>query len=116
MEKSKEFMLLFRFTPDFSYQPSEEETAEQHQQWGAYIGNLAMQEKLVSTAQLGFTGKKISAAKEVADGIYIAADETLGGNLVIVANSMDEAVAIGKECPILSMGGSVEVREILPMD
>ena len=116
MKKSKEFMLLFRFEPSFDIQPTAEQLSEQHQQWGAFIGNLAMQEKLVSTHQLGFDGRLLSADGEISEGIYIAENQTLGGNMVITANHIDEATEIGKSCPILKIGGNVEVREILSMD
>lgn len=116
MKNSKEFMLLFRFELTTDYQPTEAEEAAQHQQWGAYIGNLAMQEKLVSTHQLGFSGKLINAQKEVIEGFHISEGQTVGGNMVISAANIDEAVEIGKDCPIIAMGGNVEVREILAMD
>lgn len=115
MKNSKEFMLLFRFEPNFNFQPSPEEEALMHQQWGAYIGGLVIQEKLVGTHQLGFEGVKISADQTVNQGIVIAENQTLGGNMVVRASSLDEAVKIAKGCPILMMGGNVEVRDILPM-
>ena len=115
MKSSKEFMLLFRFEPNFNFQPSAEEEALMHQQWGAYIGGLAIQEKLVGTHQLGFEGMKISADQSVNDGILIAENQTMAGNMVVKANSIQEAVEIAKGCPILMMGGNVEVRDILPM-
>ncbi len=115
MKSSKEFMLLFRFEPNFNFQPSPEETSLMHQQWGAYFGGLAIQEKLVSTHQLGFEGMKISAHQSVNEGILIAENQTLGGNMIVKANSIQEAVEIAKGCPILLMGGNVEVRNILPM-
>jgi len=116
MEKTKEFMLLFRFEPDFSQQPSADELSSQQQQWGAFIGNLALQEKLVSTHQLGFEGRQLNGSLEISEGIHMAGNETVGGNLVVMANSIDAATEIAKGCPILAMGGRVEVREILPMD
>jgi hypothetical protein len=115
MEKQKEFMLLFSFEPNNSYQPTEAEMNEMHQQWGTFIGNIAIQEKLVSTHQLGFEGKQIAADKSVTEGINIANNKTLSGNMIIKANSLDEAVLIAQDCPILQMGGSVEVRSINPM-
>jgi len=41
--------------------------------------------------------------------------EALGGYTLIKANSFEEAAEISKNCPILSVGGSVEVREIIAM-
>lgn len=111
-----EFMLVFRFEPNFTYQPTEEETAQQHQLWGTFIGNLAMQEKLVSTNQLGFEGNLISSDKSVSAGIKMTEKQIVGGNLVVKAATLEEATEIGKNCPILLMGGNVEVRNILPMN
>ena len=110
-----EFMLVFRFEPNFSSQPTETELNQMHQQWGTFIGNIAIQEKLVSTYQLGFEGKQIFADQSVRDSIYVANKMALAGNMVVRTNSLDEATEIAKNCPILFMGGSVEIRPIMPM-
>jgi hypothetical protein len=112
---TKEFMLLFRFEPNNQHQPTEAEEAQSHQAWGAYIGGLAAQEKFVGTSQLGFEGAIVSADQSTQAGIHIADKQTLGGNMIVKASGIEEATEIAKGCPILSMGGSVEVREILPM-
>lgn len=49
------------------------------------------------------------------EGIHISDNQTLGGNMIIRANSINEAAEIAKNCPILSIGGMVEVRFIQPM-
>ncbi|HMS67188.1 MAG TPA: YciI family protein [Saprospiraceae bacterium] len=116
MESKKEFMLLFRYEPKMDYQPTEAEMNEMHQDWGAYFGGIASEGNLVSTHQLGFEGIQIHADKSTSDGIHLADNQTLGGNLVVSAYSLEEAMEIGKNCPILKMGGTVEVRSILPMD
>ncbi len=115
MVQKKEFMLVFRLEPNINYQPTEVELNEMHQQWGAFIGSIAIQEKLVSTHQLSFEGKQIFADKSVTEGIHVSDKQTLGGNMIITANSIDEAVEIAKNCPILLMGGGVEVRTIHAM-
>ena len=110
-----EFMLLFRFEPNNDYQPTAADMAAQHQAWGQFIGKMAMEERLVSTHQLGFSGKQIHADQTIENGIAIAGNQTLGGNMILKANSLDQAVELAKMCPILAMGGSVEVRDITPM-
>ena len=115
MIQKNEFMLVFRYEPNNNYQPSEAEMNEIHLQWGGFIGNIAIQEKLVSTHQLGFEGKQIFADKSVHEGIHISENLTLGGNMIVKANNLDEAVELAKNCPVLLMGGSVEVRAIQPM-
>lgn len=112
MTQTKEFMLLFRFEPSINYQPTPEEINEMHQQWGAFISNIAYQEKLISTHQLGFEGKQIFADKSTQEGIHISNNQAIAGNMVLLANTLDEALEMAKNCPILLMGGSVEVRSI----
>ncbi|MGL4596459.1 MAG: YciI family protein [Bacteroidia bacterium] len=115
MVQKNEYMLLFRYEPSNDYQPTETELTEMHQQWGAFIGNIAIQEKLVSTHQLGFEGKQIFANQSINEGIYVSDKQTLGGNMIVKAITIDEAVGMAKNCPILLMGGSVEVRAIQSM-
>jgi len=114
MVQTNEFMLVFRLEPS-NQQPTAVEIDEMHQQWGAFIGNIAIQEKLVSTYQLSFEGKQIMADKSVTEGIHISENLVLAGNMIVKANTLSEAAEIAKNCPILSMGGTVEVRGIQSM-
>jgi hypothetical protein len=115
MTPEKEFMLLFRIEPT-NEQPTPEQLQAMHQQWGAFIGNIAMQGKLVSTHQLGFEGTQIAADQTTAAGIHVAAGQTLVGNMVLKADSLEAATELAKKCPIFFMGGSVEVRTTIPMN
>lgn len=116
MKKEQLFMMVFRFKPDFSYQPTEQEQAAMKEQWGSFIGNIAISEKLVSTYQLGFEGKQIHSNSSVVDGMLISEEQVMGGNMVVKANSLEEASELAKGCPILKMGGTVEIRTIRPME
>ena len=108
-------MLIFRFQPNPNFQMTPKQEAESGKQWGEWIGSVANQGKFVSTAQLGFTGAVLQADHSVTDQIYIASGTAMGGNMVIKTDTQSDALEISKGCPILHMGGSVEVREILPM-
>ena len=115
MTEKQIFMMLFRFTPNFEYRPSEEEQKQMREAWGSFIGGIAMSEKLISTHQLGFDGKQITSDSSVSEGITIQDNQTLGGNMIVEADSLEEATEMAKGCPILAMGGTVEVRSIMPM-
>ena len=52
----------------------------------------------------------------VTDGPFTESKEVVGGFFTILANSLDEAVEISKECPDFDLGGSVEVREVLKIE
>lgn len=114
MENLQDFMLLFRMQPS-NEQPAAEQLTTMQQQWGAYIGGIAAQAKLVSTSRLGFEGNLINSSLAVTNGISITNNETLTGNMVVKATSLQEATEIAKGCPILALGGSVEVRNTIPM-
>jgi len=115
MEDSKEFMLLFRYEPS-NEEPTQEQLQEMQKLWGEFIGGIAGQGKLVSTHQLGFEGKKVSSDLSTKDGFHISDNQIIGGNMILKADSMEAATELGKKCPILLMGGTVEVRDILPMN
>jgi hypothetical protein len=115
MEKLNDFMMLFRLEPQLNYQPTATEMAEQKKYWGAWIGGIASKARLVSTSQLGFTGKQLNADMTVAEGINISDNKTLGGNMVVKAKNMEEVIEMAKGCPILAIGGTVEIRDIIPM-
>ena len=114
MTQTNEFMLLFRFEPS-NEQPTHEQLQEMGKQWGEFIGTIAMQGKLVSTYQLGFEGTKIFADQSTQDGFHIADGQIVAGNMVLKAESLEVATELAKNCPILLMGGTVEVRSINPM-
>src|SRR5262249_15005057 len=50
--------------------------------------------------------------RTVADGPLAGSKETSGGDFLISPGSMDEAVAIAQQCPLLEHGTVVEVRPI----
>ncbi len=114
MEKLQDFMLLFRMQPG-SQQPTAEQLTAMQQQWGAYISGIAAQAKLVNASRLGFEGNLIDSSLAVIKGINISNNEALTGNMVVKATSLNEATEIAKGCPVLAMGGSVEVRNTIPM-
>ncbi|MEO1022177.1 MAG: YciI family protein [Bacteroidota bacterium] len=113
---AQEYLLAFRFTPNAEYQPTEAEQQEQQQLWGAFIGGIASAGKLVSTNELGFEGINVHPDQSTDEGIAVLDNQTLGGYMVITADSIAEASELAKGCPILGMGGSVEVRNIVPME
>jgi hypothetical protein len=52
----------------------------------------------------------------IVNGPYVELKEALGGYIMVKASNLDEATELAKNCPILSVGGSVEVRAIVQMD
>jgi hypothetical protein len=112
----KEFMLIFRNDYNPSFKPSPEQMQASIKQWQDWIGGIAAQGKFVNTNRLGFEGKTLKPNNVITDGPYAEVKEILGGYLILKADTLDEAVALAKGCPILFIGGHVEVRDILKLN
>jgi hypothetical protein len=115
MEQLKDFMLLFSLTPN-EQQPTPEQLTAMRKDWGAFIGGIAAQAKLVATSRLGFEGNQITADLNIIKGFVVSNAQMLSGNMIVKALNLSEATEMAKGCPLLKIGGSVEVRDIVPME
>ena len=111
-----EFMMIFRndYNPDFK--PSPEQMQASIKQWQDWIGGIAAQGKFVGTNRLGFHGKTLKPNNVITDGPYAEVKEIVGGYVIVTADSLEEALAMANGCPILSIGGSVEIRDVLKIN
>src|SRR5262245_32633395 len=56
---------------------------------------------------------RVVTGDPVPDGPFVELKELVGGYMIVTAESLDEAVAIARECPgLVSPGSGVEVIEI----
>lgn len=108
----KEFMMLFRSEPS-TERPTPEEMQAQVALWQDWIGGIAAQGKFVGTNALGMEGKIVGSDNVVTDGPYIEMKEMVGGYIIVKADDIDDAVRLSEGCPTLSVGGKVEVRDIM---
>jgi len=109
----KEFLLVFR--ADYNNMPkgSPEQMQERTQHWMNWVGGIAAQNKLAARGNRLFAdGKVVKPQHIVADGPYMEIKECIIGYSIVKADSYDEAVVLAHDCPVLLVGGNVEVREI----
>ena len=109
----KEFLFIFR--NDFNNVPngSPEEMQAMTKKWMDWIGGIAAQNKLANRGnRLATGGKVVKPNNVITDGPYSEIKESVGGYSIVKVDSYEEAVEIAKGCPVLAMGGNVEVREI----
>jgi hypothetical protein len=110
----KEFILIFRHE-----NVNGKVSPEQMQMWMKqqidWIGTIAAQNKFMSGSGLLFDNAKVVNHKKlVTNGPFGDIKETLGGYIVVKAESADEAAEFAKGAPVLQgEGNTVEVREIL---
>ena len=107
----KEFMLIFRNSNPGADNPSPEQMQERMN----WLAGIAAQNKLVDKGNRLSMGnaKTVQPDNIVTDGPFTEIKEFIRGYIVVKAATIDEAVVLAKENPILKMGGSVEVRAIL---
>ncbi len=113
----KEFVLIFRneTANEMKLTPADIETLTNN--WQAWMGKMTAQGQLANPGQrLGFDGKTVKPGNTVTPGPYAEIKEVLRGFTIINAVSIEEATGIAKGCPILNIGGNVEVRDVIPMN
>jgi len=108
-----EFMMIFRNDYNPNFKPSPEQMQESIKQWQDWIGGIAAQGKFVGTNRLGFQGKTLKPNNVITDGPYAEVKEIVGGYIIVKADNLNQAFEMANGCPILNIGGSVEVRDIM---
>jgi len=80
-----------------------------------WIGGIAAQNKFVSGTGLAFDGARVvKSNKVVTNGPFGEIKETIGGFIIVKADSSDEAAEFAKGCPVLQgEGNTMEVRKIV---
>ena len=111
-----EYLLLFRnASADNGYLTTSQDMAEDMPKWQSWIGNIAMQGKLVHTAPIEYTASIVSR-QNVGVGPYKEGNSVLvSGFLTCKADSLEEVQEWSKTCPILKYpDSSVEIRPLIP--
>jgi hypothetical protein len=110
---TSQYMLLFRGT-HWDKNLSPEEIEKVMSQWMTWLERLTQEGKVRAAQPLASEGKIISWKKGqvVADGPFAESKEAIGGYFLLQAG-LDEALEIGKQCPALKYGVTVEVRPIV---
>ena len=106
-----EFTYLFRGRDMSESREQQQKTMEK---WAAWFKELNTTGHLKEPGHpLVATGKVVSGKKKiVSDGPFAEAKDIIGGYVVIEATDLSHAAELAKGCPILEIGGSVEVRQI----
>jgi hypothetical protein len=113
-ETKNGYMLIFRGT-DWYKGMSPEQMQQIVSQWMAWFNRLKDDGRAIAGNPLEAEGKVVSGKNRVvADGPFAESKETIGGYFLLSVGSMDEAVAIARDCPGLPYGIRVEVRPVAP--
>lgn len=107
-----DFVLVFR--RDYlsaDAQPAPEKLQQSLKNWQEWFGKLAAEDKLARPVQrLDTAGRILRQYNSIENGPYTEAKESVGGLVIIKAADYDEAIDIASGCPVLELGGTVEIR------
>jgi len=113
MSTQNQYLLLFRGT-DWHKNLSPEDTQRAVGRMMDWFKQLTAEGTVLGGHPLDAEGKVLSGkgGRIVSDGPFAESKEAIGGYFMVQADSLDEAVAIAQNCPMLDHGALVEVRHI----
>jgi hypothetical protein len=111
-EKS-DYLLLFRGT-EWHQGLSPEEMQKTMTAWMAWFNRLVDEGRCKGGQSLGPEARVVSGKmRNVTDGPYAEAKESVAGYFLLSVESFEEAAEIAKECPALAYGITVEIRPLM---
>ncbi len=77
--------------------------------WQWVIQDWAKQGRFVTAYRFNQSGYRL-AERSIKKGYYKDYNEVVSGCMIVLAETIEEAVALSQNCPTLEAGGSIEVR------
>lgn len=111
-----DFLLILRDHPERWTRFSPDEQQAVIARFNAWNQALRAEERLVSAGKLSREPGPVLRRRDdqiAVDGPFPEAKEALSGFYVVRAESLEAARALAEGCPILDLGGSVEVRALV---
>ena len=110
------YMLLFRGT-EWDKDLSPAQIQETMTRWTDWFDGLMADGRAKSGQPLESEGVVLSGknGSTVSDGPFAEAKETVAGYFLLTVETLEEAMAIGRQCPALEHGMQVEVRPVRAM-
>jgi hypothetical protein len=107
------FLFIFR-TPQNQPDPSPEEMQQIFGKWMNWMKTMEAKGQYLGGEPLGDSGNVLRNPRgsTLTDGPFVEAKEVVGGYMMVVADTLAQAVELARDCPGLERGGSVEVRAI----
>ena len=94
---------------------TEEEKNSYYEKWGAYMDKLNSRNILVGGAPLADVGTVVTGKFDNQEDWQIEPDKSVGGYIILKADSLQSAVEEVRGCPIFVVNGTVEIRQVESM-
>ena len=100
---------MFAYSGGKGVAVDEDERNAQYAKWGQWFEELGS--AVVEGGAAMGTAKTVGPGGSVSDG----GSRSLTGYSIVSAESLDSAVELAKRCPVLEIGGAVDVYEAIAM-
>ena len=100
---------VFMYSGGHGVSEDEAERAAQYAKWGQWFEELGA--AVVDGGAATGTAKTVGPGGSVSDG----GSRALTGYSIVAADSLDAAVELAKGCPVLGIGGAIDVYEMIAM-
>jgi hypothetical protein len=106
------FLFIYRNDPEAAGKLSPEEMQKYMEKWRAWIGAALQKGWMIDSGDALTPEGRVVGAKTVKDGPFVESKELVGGFSIVEADSIEAAAKLGKGCPGIEAGGTVEVRPL----
>ncbi len=111
-EEMKEFMLLVRVPEDYTT----EQAKAVNPKWDQVVGKWKADGVFVKSYVFPRDSHVVFGTERQVKKEFVVSDHLkVVSSIILRASSMEDAVELAKNCPVLDHGGSIEVREIPPV-
>lgn len=104
----KEYILLLHY-PNITYSPQQLETLKQ--QWSKTLSGWKTKGVYISNQVLEPKGTIITTESNTDEAAFAQNSSFIGATVTLLAENKEQAIALAKETPVFSVGGSIEIRE-----
>jgi len=113
MNTNNQYLLMFSGSEWYN-QLSSAEIQKLIEQSKAWFERLAAAGKAKGGQALARDGATVSGktGRVISDGPFAESKEAIGGYMVLEASSLEEAIALAKESPVVHHGTTIEIRPL----
>ena len=109
----EDYLLLFRNNAWYK-DLSPEQIQSIMTDWMSWFNEVVADGRCLGGQSLEHDGRVVSGAnRNVTDGLYAEAKESIAGYFMLRVNDINEATEIAKNCPGLPYGATVEIRKLM---
>ena len=107
---AKKYLFLNRSQPGNQQQPSPAQMQEMYAAFNAWKEKF--KDNILDMGGKLMPGGKVVTTSGATDGPFVEAKEIVGGYMFVTAESVDRAIEVAREMPMLMHGSSLEIREV----